>query len=510
MKRIVSVCLFLLACALSGHAQSNLASPTNVIATSTGGTTTYTYAVVASNGTLYSIYTLSNTLTTGATFTYLPYSPTSLTCTGVTGATSYLWYRVTGSTGQFGRFATTSSCAASDTGAPGDGSLPWSLTNVGISAASLQNAIWLDGCNISAVNPNYPCTGAGLQQAINDAHGFAGVTGVVMVPQTAQIPGSTLGAIFGSNTTITMPSSVCVIGAGPNASFYDSNNEAVAFAFPAGTVNSCLVNMAVELDDTDTNGVAIRFEGSSSAQTTNNKVINFTCYNNPAYGYPTGETCIQIDASSPGEVGTGVWNNFFQNITIQNVTQPVAFSGVSCSSHPCNDFADIFDNIMVTGWGASGTALSGQFEGDTINAYLHDSGASSRTGVSLQSGARGNHVKILCDLAAADTACVTDAAGFNFIDVLNANGTPATSGVGITGDVVTDVEWLNLFTSFQTQRLILGDPVRVGNLPASSANPGMIMRVSDSTAISNEGQICVGSSSNVAIAISNGTAWKCF
>ncbi len=87
-----------------------------------------------------------------------------------------------------------------------------------------------------------------------------------MVPQTAQIPGSTLGGIFGFDTTITMPSGVCMIGAGPNASYYDSQNGAVAFDFPAGTVNSCLVNMAVELDETDTNGIAIRFEGSSSGK----------------------------------------------------------------------------------------------------------------------------------------------------------------------------------------------------------------------------------------------------
>ena len=509
MKRPFSVALLVLVCALSTSAQSNLASPTNVTATSTAGSTTYIYGVVASNGTLYSIYSLSNTLTTGGGFAYLSTAPNTLTCTGVTGATIYIWYRLTGTTGQLGRFATSSTCAISDIGAPGDGSVPWSLTNVGISAASLQNAIWLDGCNLAAVNPNYPCTGAGLQQAVNDAHGFAGVTGVVMVPQTAQIPNSTLGAIFGFDTTITMPSGVCVIGAGPNASYYDSQNGAVAFDFPAGTVNSCLVNMAVELDETDTNGIAIRFEGSSSGQTSNNKILNFTCYNNPSYGFPQGETCIDFNASYPGGVGTGIWNNLFQNITIQNVTHPIAFSGGSCGSHACGDFGDSFDNVVVTGGWAPGTAaLDGYFSGDTLNIALHDYSASSRTGLSLRS--RGNHVKVFCDLPQTDTACVTDVGGYNFIDILNANGTPPTSGIGITGDVITDTEWFNQYTSFQTQRLTLGNPVMVEDLPLPSSNPGMIMTVHDSTPIAHEGQACVGSSTSIAIAISNGTTWKCF
>ena len=52
--------------------------------------------------------------------------------------------------------------------------------------------------------------------------------------------------------------------------------------------------------------------------------------------------------------------------------------------------------------------------------------------------------------------------------------------------------------------------ITVAKLPSASSNPGMIRVVSDSTAISTEGQTCVGSSRNTATAISNGTVWKCF
>ena len=54
-------------------------------------------------------------------------------------------------------------------------------------------------------------------------------------------------------------------------------------------------------------------------------------------------------------------------------------------------------------------------------------------------------------------------------------------------------------------------PALVASLPAASAaNVGEIITVSDSTTVSAEGQTCAGSSSNTAIAISNGTQWKCF
>jgi hypothetical protein len=59
------------------------------------------------------------------------------------------------------------------------------------------------------------------------------------------------------------------------------------------------------------------------------------------------------------------------------------------------------------------------------------------------------------------------------------------------------------------------DGVRAGGvivsaLPSAASNPGLMMYVTDSTTISAEGQTCVGSSSNKALAFSNGVSWKCF
>jgi hypothetical protein len=50
----------------------------------------------------------------------------------------------------------------------------------------------------------------------------------------------------------------------------------------------------------------------------------------------------------------------------------------------------------------------------------------------------------------------------------------------------------------------------VGSLPAASSAPYSQIWVADSTTVSAEGQTCVGGSGNKALAISNGSVWKCF
>jgi hypothetical protein len=51
----------------------------------------------------------------------------------------------------------------------------------------------------------------------------------------------------------------------------------------------------------------------------------------------------------------------------------------------------------------------------------------------------------------------------------------------------------------------------IGSLPAAASSVGMIFVVSDSTSVASEGQTCAHSGAGVnAIAISNGSLWKCF
>ena len=52
--------------------------------------------------------------------------------------------------------------------------------------------------------------------------------------------------------------------------------------------------------------------------------------------------------------------------------------------------------------------------------------------------------------------------------------------------------------------------IPVASLPLATSNLGRMITVTDSTSISAEGQTCVGSGTNVALAFSNGVSWKCF
>ena len=57
---------------------------------------------------------------------------------------------------------------------------------------------------------------------------------------------------------------------------------------------------------------------------------------------------------------------------------------------------------------------------------------------------------------------------------------------------------------------LFAPPTTVGSLPSAASSVGQIREVNDSTAVMSEGQTCAGGSTNVALAFSNGTIWKCF
>lgn len=64
--------------------------------------------------------------------------------------------------------------------------------------------------------------------------------------------------------------------------------------------------------------------------------------------------------------------------------------------------------------------------------------------------------------------------------------------------------------NYQAVSMQPGAGIGVGSLPSAASNAGKMIYVNDSTAISAEGQTCVGSSTTKALAFSNGSVWKCF
>lgn len=389
--------------------QASQVSPTNVtLSSSAGASTTYSYGVIAVGPSGNSNYVISNTISTGAAFASLGANPNTLSCTAAPGAGSYIWFRLAPSA-NLGKIATTSTCALSDNGSvAGDFTRPWDnqYTNIGTYLSSFLNNVVYDGC-LPVANPKYGNSAAGVQAAINDARSYAGQTGIVWFPQTTQCNGSTLGAISLSSGTITIPSGVCLVGMGPNASMFDSIGGVTAITFAAGAQNSCIMNMGIELDNTDTSGVGILMTSGA-----NNRVINWSCYNNPTYGFPVGETCLSIQPTS----NTSTLNNLFQNIYIHNVTVPILIGTVSGFA----DLADTFDNVMigvdyngtVRGWGANEAlkvrSVNNVF--NNINVHEATTGA-GYIGLSVVSG-RSNIISIFCDQTTSNI-CSADAGGGN-------------------------------------------------------------------------------------------------
>lgn len=109
-------------------------------------------------------------------------------------------------------------------------------------------------------------------------------------------------------------------------------------------------------------------------------------------------------------------------------------------------------------------------------------------------------------------------------DSFSASGNPASgTGVGLAfganlsisnyiGHVEDNSSYLERLTSTLKTFTV---PVKfgsttVGALPSAASNTFATIGVTDSTTISAEGQTCVGGSSTKAIAISNGSVWRCF
>lgn len=86
----------------------------------------------------------------------------------------------------------------------------------------------------------------------------------------------------------------------------------------------------------------------------------------------------------------------------------------------------------------------------------------------------------------------------------------STSGSGQVPPVTTGTGLPLINPSGGYFQQVTAAPVAVASLPSASVNIGQIRSVNDSTAISAEGQTCVGSSTGTALAFSNGTVWKCF
>ncbi len=164
-------------------------------------------------------------------------------------------------------------------------------------------------------------------------------------------------------------------------------------------------------------------------------------------------------------------------------------SGAACLTAPAvagtTSNAVLMSNALTYG-GAASTAVT----------YGYSGASSSNTGLAFSAA---NTIDFMAGNA--------DRMEIN--SVIQAN-VPICDFVGAGTGCLTFTANLISMTGAGNPRLGLAT-LLVAGLPAAAAgNKGQMVSVSDSTAVASEGQTCVGSSTNTALAFSNGTVWKCF
>lgn len=159
---------------------------------------------------------------------------------------------------------------------------------------------------------------------------------------------------------------------------------------------------------------------------------------------------------------------------------------------------------------SSATGPEGCFEGNSGTVHSSfETGSSSDYGFQLYR-AQGWDIHFVCgSFASGHAANITPYSLYNTIWAENPNGScrePVVSDRGSNNTVLDS----SASGYFQFGSLVSLSPTAVSALPPASSYPGAMVRVSNSTTISSEGQACAGGGSATALAFSNGSAWKCF
>lgn len=177
--------------------------------------------------------------------------------------------------------------------------------------------------------------------------------------------------------------------------------------------------------------------------------------------------------------------------------------------------------------GVNGDQITGSLAGDLT---IRDSNSSNK----IMMGVNGaDELQMNSSLVTVPTVPLQLLNGSSSADTLLEIGRTSSEGyislIGVNGDQITGAVAgdLTLRNNNSSNKILMGingangfqitaagpmagAGIVVGSLPSASSNPGVFLYVTDSTSISAEGQTCVGSSTNKALAFSNGSVWKCF
>src|SRR6266550_2449236 len=216
-----------------------------------------------------------------------------------------------------------------------------------------------------------------------------------------------------------------------------------------------------------------------------------------------------------------VTNNYFEQNT---TTQPFLQLGDTTVPTVSNktvgpitvDFSNNYGNCASLNWASGGSPIEiQQFNGFTPGSLriANNTFAACHNQLIIDNAAQIATANITIDgnVQGSTAFHATNCNGGQCGWITNAgSGTGALTGVGPDGnDPVNNTSLVPTIPAFLLG--LQGGLIAVASLPVAAAgNKGQMQTVSDSTAVTVEGQTCVGSSTNTALAFSNGSVWKCF
>ena len=284
----------------------------------------------------------------------------------------------------------------------------------------INNVIYVDGC-ANIVNPIYNCHSGGVQQAIHDANGHAGVAGVVVIPPTVncELVRCPQLAVQMNTTPITIPSFTYIVGYGKYASEFDYAGTGCAFDFPAGTIFSGLVGIGVEQENQQNTGICM--EGTVASQTYDNVVADVYLANNVVQnGFVSGQKGIVLTSTPQGGNGTALLrNNIFRDVLILGLNQPVVANAST---------QDRWD-IKIQGVGPSQAAMNLCGMSDIVDLSVEDYSSPQPNTVAFGSplsSCTNNQVRVVANLLGSGAKMINDLGNGDELHVSDTNA----SGIG--------------------------------------------------------------------------------
>lgn len=345
------------------------------------------------------------------------------------------------------------------------------------------------GRTITLGSGSFPMNGGGLQSAVTDlcaagqAGGF-GFGGTIIIPD---------GAIYVLSTIDISNCAIRIVGSGALSSIVNAISAGGPMFLLDHSIDGIEIRNVTLYETTTANSPVIEFSGASNLPGNEGVILSDVGF---VGGSDAGAAEIGIEFNSNTGDGYSCFDCVFHNVTFTGNQQAIKTVGTNTP----NGEGNLWSNIEVRLNGSTAQTVSPIVDGNNSDEWTNvrfENALSTGVPAFSVSGSL-NQVGITCD---TQQACINDTGSTNKFNVTFISGSAGTIAASSSAWIGDSTKNLTYFIPASTA---------VASLPTASGSAGAKFIVTDSTTVSSEGQTCVGSSTNKAIAISNGSVWKCF